>query len=89
METESLAKVQKAGGWVDVMREKVPPPAKLYTWWSYRAQDWSASNRGRRLDHIWATPALARKCKRMDIHTATRGWVQTSDHVPVVAEFAS
>jgi exodeoxyribonuclease-3 len=88
IETEGLTKAQKAGGWVDVMREKVPPPEKLYTWWSYRAQDWAASNRGRRLDHIWATPALAKKCKRMDIHKVTRGWPQTSDHVPVVAEFA-
>ena len=25
-----------AGGWVDAMRELVPEPAKLYTWWSYR-----------------------------------------------------
>jgi exonuclease III len=31
----------------------VPEPTKLYTWWSYRAHDWTVSDRGRRLDHIW------------------------------------
>jgi exonuclease III len=40
------------------VRHVVPPSERLYTWWSYRAQDWSASNRGRRLDHIWVTPNL-------------------------------
>ena len=37
---------------------------KLYTWWSYRAPDWAAADKGRRLDHVWgiARPraALAR-----------------------------
>ena len=32
---------------------------KLFTWWSYRNRDWEASDRGRRLDHIWLSPALA------------------------------
>ena len=28
----------------------------LYSWWSYRARDWAASNfRGRRLDHVWVS----------------------------------
>ena len=30
-----------------------------YTWWSYRNRDWEASDRGRRLDHVWLSPALA------------------------------
>jgi exodeoxyribonuclease-3 len=87
VETEGLLRAQRAGKWVDVMRKHVPANEKLYTWWSYRAQDWQLSNRGRRLDHIWATKALADKCSSMRVMKETRGWVQTSDHVPVMAAF--
>lgn len=87
VETEGLLRAQKAGKWVDVMRKHVPANEKLYTWWSYRAQDWQISNRGRRLDHIWATKALAETCSSMTVMKETRGWVQTSDHVPVMATF--
>ena len=45
-------------GFVDAMRHFVPADEKLFTWWSYRNRDWRASNRGRRLDHIWVTPDL-------------------------------
>ena len=48
----------KAGGWVDAMRELVPEPEKLYTWWSYRSPDWKTADKGRRLDHMWLSPAL-------------------------------
>lgn len=87
VETTGLSRVQKAGKWVDVMRQHVPAERKLYTWWSYRAADWASSNRGRRLDHIWASPSLASKCDRLDVITAARGWQQPSDHVPVLATF--
>ena len=40
IECEKLIGVQKAGGWIDAVRAFVPEPAKLYTWWSYRAADW-------------------------------------------------
>src|SRR5258707_1080723 len=59
-ETERLTKAQAAGRWVDIVRHHVPPEQKLYTWWSYRARDWAASDRGRRLDHIWMTPGLTK-----------------------------
>ena len=65
------------------MRHHVPPEEKLYTWWSYRARDWQASNRGRRLDHIWATPELARLSRGIEVVREARGWQQPSDHVPV------
>ena len=58
---------------------------KLYTWWSYRAQDWEAADRGRRLDHIWVSPAMADRVSEMTITKQARGWVQPSDHVPVTA----
>lgn len=88
VETEGLKRVQKAGSWIDVMRQHVPADQKLYTWWSYRARDWAAANRGRRLDHIWSTPGLAPACTGIEILREARGWTQASDHVPVMANFA-
>ncbi len=87
VEVAALNRVQKAGQWVDVMRQHVPASQKLYTWWSYRAKDWEAANRGRRLDHIWSTPDLAPGCTAIDVLKEARGWTQTSDHVPVMAQF--
>ena len=60
IEVERLARVQASHDWVDLMRRHVPAEEKLFTWWSYRNRDWRASNRGRRLDHIWATPSIAK-----------------------------
>ncbi len=48
----------KRGNWLDLMRLNVPETEKIYTWWSYRAKDWEAANRGRRLDHIWSSQDL-------------------------------
>jgi exodeoxyribonuclease-3 len=89
VETQGLLKIQKTGKWVDLMRQHVPPDRKLYTWWSYRARDWEQSDRGRRLDHIWSTPGLAPKCQEIEVLKEARGWEQPSDHVPVIARFAS
>jgi len=87
IEVEHLARLQKSGNWVDVIRRYVPEDEKLYTWWSYRARDWQSSNRGRRLDHIWTTPALADAVQSMLVVEEARGWQQPSDHVPVIADF--
>ena len=85
VECEKLILAQKAGQWVDVMRAFVPEPAKLFTWWSYRAMDWETSNRGRRLDHIWMSPAIADRVSKIKVTRAARGWPRPSDHVPVTA----
>jgi exodeoxyribonuclease-3 len=85
VECEKLVAVQDAGAWVDIMRTFVPEPTKLYTWWSYRAADWQAADRGRRLDHIWVSPAIADRVSGMAIAKQARGWSQPSDHVPVTA----
>jgi exodeoxyribonuclease-3 len=87
IEVEKFTAFQQAGGWVDVMRAFVPPSEKLYTWWSYRALDWEASDRGRRLDHIWVSPALANAAREMSVIRDARNWNQPSDHVPVIAAF--
>jgi exodeoxyribonuclease-3 len=70
-------------GFYDALRHFVPEPEKLYTWWSYRNRDWRASNRGRRLDHIWVTPDLKPGLVSHKILTEARDWPQPSDHVPV------
>ncbi len=67
------------------MRVPVPEPEKLYTWWSYRAADWRAADRGRRVDHIWTADALADRVSAIDIAKDYRGATRPSDHVPVTA----
>ncbi len=85
IECEKLTAVRKAGGWVDTMRVLTPEPEKLYTWWSYRAADWRAADRGRRLDHIWTSDALADRVAGIAIAKSYRGAERPSDHVPVTA----
>ena len=85
VETERLESVRAAGNWVDAVRHFVPTDTKLYTWWSYRAADWEASDRGRRLDHIWVTPRLSPRLGGIEIIREARGWERPSDHVPVIA----
>ena len=87
IETDGLKRVQAAGQWVDVLRKHVPVPEKLYTWWSYRAKDWAAADKGRRLDHIWSTAGLAGMSHSIEVLKEARGWTQTSDHAPVIARF--
>lgn len=85
IEIELLNRVQTAHGWVDVARQFIPPEEKHYTWWSYRAADWKASNRGRKLDHIWVTPPLVKSVTRFQVAEDVRGWPQPSDHAPILA----
>jgi exodeoxyribonuclease-3 len=89
IEVAALASWQRAGGWVDAVRRFVPEDRKLYTWWSYRARDWEASDRGRRLDHVWVTPDLAPGLAGQQVLKPARGWQLASDHVPVMVELAA
>ncbi|WMS44094.1 exodeoxyribonuclease III [Acuticoccus sp. MNP-M23] len=86
-ETTRLEAAREAGNWVDVMRKDRPEPQPLYTWWSYRNKTWPGSNRGRRLDHIWASPSTAHRVTT-DVLTEARGWEKASDHAPVIARIA-
>ena len=85
VECEKLVTARKAGGWVDSMRVLSPEPEKLYTWWSYRSPDWKTADKGRRLDHIWSSPALADRVSGIKIAKDYRGAARPSDHVPVTA----
>ena len=87
VETDKLLAVQNHGGWVDVARDRIALWEKVYTWWSYRAADWAAANRGRRLDHIWVSEALRARVRDFRITSEARGWERPSDHVPVTATF--
>lgn len=84
VEVERLARLQASHDWVDAVRRFWPEDQKLYSWWSYRARDWAAVDKGRRLDHIWVTPDLAPRLNGAEILREARGWTQPSDHAPVI-----
>jgi exodeoxyribonuclease-3 len=85
VETEKLLAALGAGDWHDVARERIALSEKVYTWWSYRAADWTAGDRGRRLDHIWVSRALKDRVSDFRILRDARSWARPSDHVPVTA----
>lgn len=87
MEVDRLDRIRAACGWIDVMREFVPAPERLYSWWSYRARDWRAADRGRRLDHVWVTDPLRSRASAMEVLEEVRGWPKPSDHAPVMVDF--
>ncbi len=86
IEVETYLAWQRAGNFVDAVRQFVPETEKLYSWWSYRNQDWRASGRGRRLDHVWVTQPLVGALRATQILSDVRDWERGSDHVPVVID---
>jgi exodeoxyribonuclease-3 len=87
IEVETLARFQAAHGFVDVGRQLVPAPQRYYSWWSYRSANWRDNDRGRRLDHVWASPEVAAKARAHRIYEDSRDWEQCSDHIPLITEF--
>lgn len=88
VEVDAFERARAAREWVDVTRGDLPE-GRLYSWWSYRAKDWNAADKGRRLDHIWATPDIAPTpgSGGSRILREARGWEKPSDHAPVFATF--
>lgn len=86
VEVEHLESVRREGDWVDITRQDLPD-GPLFSWWSYRAKDWEAADRGRRLDHVWATRDIAASGHGSRVLRHARGWDGPSDHVPVFASF--
>lgn len=86
IEVEHFHDVMEAGGWLDVTRKDIPD-GRLYSWWSYRSPDWNAADKGRRLDHVWATPDIIGAAHGSRVLRDVRGWDQPSDHAPVIGEF--
>ncbi len=91
VEVEAMARLKASANFIDLHREVTPAIEKLFSWWSYRAADFRASNRGLRLDHIWITPGLRDAAFRLGavaarVHDDVRGWVQPSDHAPITVD---
>jgi exodeoxyribonuclease-3 len=87
VEVEALTKLQQAHAWTDIGRKFVPPPGRCFTWWSYRSPDWTRNDRGRRLDHMWATADIAAKAVSHRVFEDCRSWLKPSDHIPIMTEF--
>jgi len=88
IEVEALQRFMDAHGWTDIGREHVPAPERYYSWWSYRNPNWQTNDKGRRLDHMWASPDLAKQATRHTILEDARNWERPSDHVPLTTEFS-
>jgi exodeoxyribonuclease-3 len=93
LEVEAMAALTASLGFIDPVRHAAPEPEKLFSWWSYRAADFRASNRGLRLDHILLTPGLRDAAFRFGsaaarIHDDVRAWDRPSDHAPVSVDLA-
>ena len=73
-------------GLEDTFRRFDQPP-KTFSWWDYRMLAFP-KNRGLRIDHILASPALAARCVSCTIDRNARKGEKPSDHAPVVAQFA-
>ncbi len=87
IEVEALTGLQQSNEWIDLGRHFHPAPGRLHTWWSYRSPDWTKNDRGRRLDHMWATKDVAALAVGHRVHEDCRSWDRPSDHVPLVTEF--
>lgn len=83
VETMALEDIRTGAGFIDGVREFFPEPEKVFTWWSYRSKDYKVNDRGRRLDHVWLSPDVARTLVECVISKDTRSWERPSDHVPV------
>lgn len=85
-EVERFQAILDAGGWLDAVRRLKPEPERVYSWWSYRSPNWEASDRGRRLDHVWLSSGCAPALRDSLIVKEARGWERPSDHAPVIVD---
>lgn len=75
------------GRFVDVFRAKYPDKIQ-YTFWDFFAKSFE-TNKGWRIDHILATPAMAKRCKDVGVDLTPRRAPTPSDHTVVWAEFSN
>jgi exodeoxyribonuclease-3 len=83
---EALAQVTE-WGLQDVFRRHHPDEPGQYTFWDYRVRGALDRNLGWRVDHIFATPPLAKKSTNAWIDREARAADKPSDHTFLVAEF--
>lgn len=84
-EREKLAAI-KGWGFQDVFRKHVNED-KVYSWWDYRMNAFKR-NMGWRIDHLWATPELAKCSSEALVDKEARKHERPSDHAPVIAKFS-
>jgi exodeoxyribonuclease-3 len=84
-EKAALEEIKK-WGFVDAFRLHNSED-KQFSWWDYRAGAFRR-NLGLRIDHVWMSPSLAKKCSAAFIDREPRGWERPSDHAPVVVELS-
>lgn len=76
----------KSWGFVDIYRQH-HPDKEVFTFWDYRIRNAVKNGLGWRIDHIWATKAMADKSKTAWIDMDPRLMTKPSDHTFIVAEF--
>ena len=86
IEIDRLNRLFNSLDFVDAVRKFYQENEKIFSWWSYRNPNWKINNKGRRLDHIWATKNLENRMVSADILKDFRSDERPSDHVPVVIE---
>ena len=74
-------------GFIDVFRKHHPDEPNQYTYFDYRARNPIERNIGWRIDHIWATEALATQSTDAWIDVEARRADRPSDHTFLVASF--
>lgn len=84
---EARAALQRIADWglVDTMRLHHEGPGP-YSWWDYRRLAFPKGD-GLRIDHLFATPALADRCTDAWVDRDERKGSKPSDHAPVLARF--
>jgi exodeoxyribonuclease III len=83
-ERSALSNV-RAWGFDDVFRRHHAEGGR-FTWWDYRGVAFF-KDQGLRIDHVWATPALAARSTACEIDRLARKGQNASDHAPVTATF--
>lgn len=89
IEIEALERFKRSLNFIDALREVVPEGDPVFTWWSYRAANWKAVNKGGRLDHVWVSTSLKNKIRDVDVLSDVRNWNPPSDHVPLVLKLST
>lgn len=72
-------------GLIDTFRD-FNNDVQQFSWWDYRAGSWQ-HNKGMRIDHILASPAVTDKISTSGVLTEPRGWSKPSDHAPIYINF--
>ena len=85
LEFERLDKI-KEWGLTDLFRKFTQGPGH-YTYWDYVIVTSVEKNFGWRIDHIYTTEPLTKKCLTCQIDKEPRLMDKPSDHTPVYAEF--